>query len=227
MLLQWDGLLAAFIRSRVSMLPAHLYSNPSCAILALLHRQVQRLNSHYFTLTLSNNVAILSFTAEVVSYLPSFSIGMVYFFAEATSVQVWNGGVLTFTNVYVNTFNAMNGENGIFTAPVAGHYQFIFSAVSVTYQSQVFLCICSGGSWQNVAAAWGQGLFSYTNAGIAYNHATMSANAIVYLNKGDLADIFLSGASSNWGYNGGVGAPISGVPTTQLTGGLIEEKLSF
>ena len=54
----------------------------------------------------------------------------VVFNAEKTDGGLSFNGDITFDKVTLNQGNGMNGENGIFRAPMSGHYKFSFCANS-------------------------------------------------------------------------------------------------
>ena len=73
---------------------------------------------------------------------------MVYFHATRSVTMLAAGAVMQFDAIPVSTGqNPFNGATGLFTAPVTGRYQFIFSAVAANYQSQVAVARFSNNAW--------------------------------------------------------------------------------
>ncbi|CAG2189137.1 unnamed protein product [Mytilus edulis] len=83
-----------------------------------------------------------------------------------------NNGVIKFDKVIINTRNGYNPTTGIFTAPIAGVYQFSYTVMS---QLGKYLVVYLSHNNIRQQTTWMKGS----------NHETGTANIILNLKKGD------------------------------------------
>jgi len=136
----------------------------------------------------------------------------VHFQVQRTTEFTESDAFITFDNQTINYGEAMDWEQGVFTAPVTGIYHFSFSAMTTNFLQIILTVTHVDGSVDNAAST------SVTaSPDNSPNGLSVPLSSSLYLNVNDKVSV----------YNSGTGtlsqAIITNVPNTIFSGWLVEE----
>lgn len=125
------------------------------------------------------------------------------FFATLTSGNTGTTGTIVFNNVVLNVGNGYSGSTGVFTAPVAGYYQFSVTGIS------------ANGTYTETEVRYNSSTMVFNIRGQGASGTTTNAGSggtfIYYMNANDTMRCTIAGGASQFG----------GGPYTTFSGTLI------